>query len=165
MNYVAAVKIHLNSTQAQKDDLGLYNISGSSFLMWSELPLTGVTDTWKSGIISEIGMSVESGDFKTGGGVVSAQSFNLTVYNNTQMSLKLDELGIKLVGLKVEHYIFVGTDADSDNTEVYRERVGYIDRVTGWNQMYIKISVKNSMHKRRSNLAEIVTETNRPYAT
>jgi len=155
MNYIAAVKIHLNSTQVQRDDLGLYNIGGSSFLMWSELPLTGVTDTWKYGIISEIGISVESGDFKTGGGVVSAQSFDLTVYNNTQMSLKLDELGIKLVGLKVEHYIFVGTDADSDNTEVYRERVGYIDRVTGWNQMYIKISVKNSMHKRRSNLGTL----------
>ena len=92
MNSVFAIRVKCDKTIAAKADLGLYAVAGGSEFRWSECKLTNTVDTWKDGFISVISEISKKGNFQTGGGMVSAEGFSVTAYNNSQLIIKLEEL-------------------------------------------------------------------------
>lgn len=151
-NKIQAIKIHLNKQVSQRFDLGIYTDINGSYLRWCEAPLLGVSDRWTHGVLYSISSFSKRGSFKTGGGSVSADGFTVKIFNNNQLSLKLDELGIYLPGCVCEALEFVGVDDDSDSVEVSNIRSGVIQDVTAWNSLTMTFEVKTSCDKRRANL-------------
>jgi hypothetical protein len=158
MNYIYALEIKLNRVVTERPELGLYTVSGGSFFRWCEFPLAGVADTWLPGVISEIGNITKRGSFNTGGGMVSAEGFNVRIFNNNQFSLKLEELDISLSGLTCKVIEFVGNDEDSDSVEIYNQYDGCIEDVTAWNELELVFNVKTARGKRRNNISTVLSE-------
>jgi hypothetical protein len=96
MNYIYGLQIKLDKTVTERPELGLYTDTTGSYFRWSELPFSGVANTWLPGVIREIGPIAKKGNFRTGGGMVSAEGFSVTIFNNNQFSLKIEELEISL---------------------------------------------------------------------
>lgn len=156
MNYIYAIKIHLDKFYSTIDSIGLYSIGGKSYLKWCELPLVGVetTGTWKSGILSALSSISYTADCATKGAVVNAGNYTVDVFNTDQLSLKLFELGIHLNGLKCERFLFVGTDTDSDYISGLAISSGIIELSNGmaWDETNMSFNVKTGTHKRNANI-------------
>lgn len=160
MNYIYGIRIKLDKTIQSRAELGLYAETGGSELRWSELPLVGVEKAYKAGIIKEIGEIAKKGDFTIGGGMVSGEGFSVTLDNDNQLSLKLEELGISLTGLTCEILEFVGTDTDSDSEEIYCQYTGICEDITSWDELTLTFNVKTAIHKRRANIGTILSDRN-----
>lgn len=154
MNSVFAIRVKCDKTIPAKADLGLYAVAGGSEFRWSECKLTNTVDTWKDGFISVISEIAKKGNFQTGGGMVYAEGFSVTAYNNSQLTIKLEELGISLTGLVCEILEFDGADTEPD-INIYTHYTGVIEDVTMWNELKMSFNVKTARHKRRSNLGAI----------
>ena len=157
-NKVYIVKIYLDKEYTQRADLGLYTADGKSTFRWSELPLSGITEAYNSEIIKAIDPITKKGSFLTGGGLVSGEGFRITVWNNNQFSLKLQELDISLCGCLTEVIELEGTDTQSSSIAIRNAYTGYIEDTDSWSVMTMTLSVKNSRHKRKVNIATMIND-------
>lgn len=114
MSQVFAVKIILQdkaSPVAENTDIGLYNVtSDNSEFRWTQNSISGVT-TWKDGMIIEKGIKPFSIgiDLKRGGAASLPGSGSVIVKNNLKLWQTIEALGITLLGLRAELYIFNDT--------------------------------------------------------
>lgn len=114
MSQVFAVKIILQdkaSPVAENTDIGLYNVaSDNSEFRWTQNAISGVT-TWKDGMIVEKGIKPFSIgiDLKRGGAASLPGSGSVIVKNNLKLWQTIEALGITLLGLRAELYIFNDT--------------------------------------------------------
>jgi hypothetical protein len=132
-------------------------LSAESEMRWSENALAGTAAVWTTGIIAKNGLGAikESADLARGGAPVAVDGFNITVVDTNQLFLRLGELGIKLPGLTCELYEFVGTEGDSDATEVKKLFTGTCEDCL-WSETILQIPVKNNAYKRRALMGTVI---------
>lgn len=152
------IKLGSNATASvEETDTADIQIMGNSELRWSENILTGTALAWKSGIIAKggIGKVKQSANCEQGGSPVNYDGFDVVAVNTNQLILRLQELGIKINGLKCEQWEFEGTEADSD---YYSATVLATYNISdpSWNEKTINIPVRNNMYKRRAVLGTVI---------
>ena len=161
------VKIILNNRYVEHHEIGLYTPSDASRmseLRWCKSPVFNTEESYLPHIIKSVSpISQKANLMRFGGGVMSDTSFDVTVYNNDQLSLKLEELNIKLQGKDIEIYEFKGTDADSDSISTKRRATGMISNTYEWDDKVIQLKATSSRKKKRANLSYVINKNNRPY--
>jgi hypothetical protein len=159
LNTIFGVRIFTDKVISTKTDIGLYStIAGNSEFRFSESPMLGVGETWTPGLISSDIDINQGGDYRVGGGIVQLDDIRVNLINTTQFSLKIQELGINLNGLKCEVIEFVGTDEDADSVSRTVIFTGTCED-SNWSSTFSFI-VKSSMWaKRRSDLGSKIKES------
>jgi hypothetical protein len=151
---IHAVEIKLDTVVAQDETIGLYTVSGVSFLRWSEAPLSGVAETWCSDILLKngIGDIAASGSLERGGNVADYSGLSVSVANAEKLFAALVALGVNLIGLPATITRFEGTAADSDSVARTIDFTGIVEDIS-WDETTLTINLKNSRYKRNVNLS------------
>jgi hypothetical protein len=167
---IHAIRIPLDVVVTQDTDLGIYTADGSSEVRWSEYPMVGTDDLWTSGIISANGLGIEkqSADTRPGGTTASYDGYDIIIQDTKQNYLAFKELGINLLGRKIERYEFVGSEADSDDEEI-KLLSTLIIQDSKWNESRWTISVRNAKYTQNAPMGTIINNNpdsgNYPLAT
>ena len=151
---IQAVEIKLGQEYIEDTSIGLYTISSLSYLRWSEATLTGVSETWKTGILLKngIGDITESSNLERGGNIAEYSGLNVGVANAESIMQSLKDLQINLIGLSATVTEFIGTIGDSDATIRTIIFTGIVENIL-WGDTELVISFKNSLYKRETNLS------------
>jgi hypothetical protein len=151
---IQAVEIKLGAEYTQDTTIGLYTVSGTSYLRWSEATLTGVAETWKTEILLKngIGDIEASGSLARGGNLAEYGGMEICVANAEALIQSLKDLEINLTGLSVTVTEFIGTAANSDATSRTIIFTGIVEDIK-WGDTDLIISLKNSLYKRETNLS------------
>lgn len=153
---IRAIRIKLDKAYTAVPDMGLYTEDGVSQLRYSESPLTGVSETYKNGILIESGDIECNADFRKGGASVQVSDITVKLAGTImlggaqrQFCYALDMAGISLIGLILEIIEFEGTEDDSDSVEVLTMFTGSIENIS-WNETEFIITVKSSLSLKRN---------------
>lgn len=162
---IRAIRIKLDKAYTAVPDMGLYTEDGVSQLRYSESPLTGVSTTYKNGILIESGDIECNADFRKGGASVQVSDITIKLAGTIilggaqrQFCYALDMAGISLIGLILEIIEFEGTEEDSDSVEVLTMFTGSIENIS-WNETEFTITVKSSLSLKR-NACMTITNSN-----
>ena len=150
-NTIQALKIYLKVTASADSALGIYG----NEIRLSEEPLSGIDDTWTSGLIAlnGIGDIKEGADLSRGGSVANFDGLTVQLIHTNQYILKLKDLGVFLNGCKCEIYEFIGTELDSDSVSSTVTFSGVVDDIT-WNEVDLGIPIKSSRYMRDANMSK-----------
>jgi hypothetical protein len=158
---VRGIKFKIIPTVPEADhaELGLYqNIDGTQEIRWVEAPINGTSDTWKSGIVCQIG-TLDRGIRAEGGGSPEEYSgLSIVVANGNRLILQLCELGITLNGKTAELWEFEGTDADADSISAvtyFRGTASY-ELNTTWDERFWNIDITNNRYRRNAFFGTII---------
>jgi len=154
MSITFGIKIILQdklSPVAENTAIGLYNVANdNSEFRWIQNAIAGVT-TWKEGMIVKGGIkpfSVEI-DLKRGGNTSLPGRGSVTIKNTDKFWQIIDALGIVLIGLRTEIYVF------NNSTPVkYRQ---YVCEKPTWDNKEYTIPFKGNQESRR---VDITSQTN-----
>ncbi|MDD5363396.1 MAG: hypothetical protein PHN88_14815 [Ignavibacteria bacterium] len=152
---VRGVKFKIVPTvpDADHEELGLYqNLDGTQEIRWSEAPIAGATETWKSGIVCQIG-TLDRNLPTTGGGSQEEYSgLSIVVANGNKLILRLKELGIIINGKTAELWEFEGTDADADSVSsvTYFQGTASYELNSTWDERLWNIEITNNRYRRNA---------------
>jgi hypothetical protein len=152
-------KIYPTVADADHEELGLYqNLDGTQEIRWSEAPIVGATQTWKSGILCQIGSLERNLNTDGGGSQEDYSGLSIVVANGNKLILRLKELGIILNGKTAELWEFEGTDADADATSAVTQFVGTASYEINstWDQRFWNIEIKNNRYRRNAFIGTII---------
>jgi hypothetical protein len=143
----------------QNTTIGLYNVTNdNSEFRWTQNDILGLSG-WKSGMIIENGIehfSIEI-DLTSGGNISYPGRGVVSIKNNLQFHQTLQSKNINLAGLKLEIYHFSGS-----TEKKYRS---YICEEPTYNSKKFTIPFKGGQERRVSNILNMVTTVQFPYAS
>jgi hypothetical protein len=154
---IHAVEIKLDVVLSDDASLGIYTISGVSYLKWSEYPIIEAGYSWASGIIADGGLSAEEAgaDLRRGGAPVAYTGYTINVQSTYQNYLKLKSLGVNLVGRKIKRWDFIGSDTNSRVTSKMLMST-LIIQDSSWNDAEWKIQVMNATYTQNAFMGTII---------
>jgi hypothetical protein len=153
-----AIRIYLSVSVTENAALGIYTSGGASEIRLSEEILSGVAESWTSGLIAEngIGEITEGADLRRGGAPADYSGINIDLINTNQFIIALKALGVYLPGCKCELIEFIGTETDCDSVSRTVIFTGIIEDMQ-WSEINLGIPVKNARYKRNASMSTPLT--------
>lgn len=146
---------------SQDTDIGLYNVSGdNSEFRWIQNEITGLSTTWKYGMIVINGISKFSIeiDLRGGGNTSYPGSGSVSIVNIDNFKQTIEDASIVITGLKLEIWEL--------GTGDHQKRVRtYFCEEPKWDTKKYVIPFKGGQSKRVANIVNVVSSAQYPYAS
>lgn len=146
---------------SQNTDIGLYSVSGNnSEFRWIQNEISGLSSTWKHGIIIAGGIEKFTTEINlyNGGNTSSPGSGSVKLNNLNKIWKTIEDLDINIRGLKLEIWIL--------GTGNYQKRLRtYFCKEPSWKNTVYEIQFEGQQTIRVSNIMQVITEKDYPNAS